>query len=79
MTFEEEKSGIVKITFKIDRMPHPDSRHLSSRLFPIGRVMEYDDVHITIITRKPVELVDYVTGYLTDRNVKLNEYNEVAY
>lgn len=75
----ESKFGIVEITFKIDRMPHPDPRHLTSRLFPIGRVMSYTDDHITILTRNPVELHEQVSTYLKDRNTKLIEYTEVAY
>jgi hypothetical protein len=78
MTFEE-KSGIVRITFKISSMPHPDQRHLGSRLFPIGRIMEYTDNHITVLTRKPTELLDQVSQYLRDRNVKLSEYTEEKY
>jgi hypothetical protein len=81
MTFEmkDGKFGIVSITFKIDRMPHPDQRHLTSRLFPMGRVMEYTDDHITILTRKPTELMEEMMNYFEKQHVKMFEYTEVEY
>ncbi len=80
MTFEQKPNpGIVKIIFKIDRIPHPEQKHLTSRLFPIGRVMEYEDDHITILTSKPTELVDQMADYLKKQNVKLMEYSEVKW
>jgi len=57
------------VDFKINRSPHPDVRHLSSRIHWMGTIVVYNDDRITIKTKKPQEVIDYVKDYLVDHHV----------
>ena len=63
----------MRITFKVNRKPHPDIRHLESRIFTYGRIAEYTDNNIVIDTVEKNEqwIKEYVMEYCKERNVEV--------
>ena len=53
--------------------PHPNPRHLGSRIFTWGIITEYSNERIEILAneKKVSDLIPYVKDYLSSRSVRV--------
>jgi hypothetical protein len=67
-------SDLNRLVFCVSGKPHPNIRHLSTRLFTYARVVEYTEDRIVLeMKAKNLEYVsEYVSNYLRERNVSYN-------
>jgi len=69
---------VLEIVFLVDRLPHPDSRHLGSRIWTKALMGKYGADRIVIIPRdiKYLEelkkyVSDYLDGYRVSYKIKV--------